>query len=271
MHDGGAAHHEILDYFNIEGVINFYPDGFLLENALSGETVTLLSTAAECFKILIEEQGRVVSRKEMKEQVWGKRGVVVSSNTFYQNMLNLRKGLEKVGAGSDLIVTHYGKGVAIGDEVHIIRVRYENPDTIFTENVSPEDSDEIVKAVAKIAGGSSAIRKRKKIVFKLHTVNISMFVLCMSMLFMNVMLKRDNYFSKYTETPYRVKNCSVYADLTQTDENELQAFLKHNNPECGEGETLYLSSIYPVPRMSVIRCTGSFLPGDECESDYYLE
>ncbi|MFP2405357.1 transcriptional regulator [Enterobacter ludwigii] len=271
MHDEGAAHHEILDYFKINGLINFYPDGYLLENSISGETVTLLSTAAECFKILIEEQGRVVTRKEMKEQVWGKRGVVVSSNTFYQNMLNLRRGLEKVGAGTDLITTHYGKGVAIGDEVHITRVRYENPDTVFTENVSSKDNDEIIKVGTEISGESSAILKRKKTVFKLHTVNISMFVLCMSMLFMNVMLKRDNYFSQYTETPYRVKNCSIYADLTQTDEHELQAFLKHNTPECEEGETLYLSSIYPVPRMSVIRCTGSFLPGDECESDYYLE
>ncbi|HIA3600357.1 TPA: winged helix-turn-helix domain-containing protein, partial [Klebsiella pneumoniae] len=83
--------------YTIEGNIHFCPNENTLRNVIDGRTVTLLSTASECFKILIENQGRVISRDEMKELVWGKRGVIVSSNTFYQNMLNLRRGLEKVG------------------------------------------------------------------------------------------------------------------------------------------------------------------------------
>ncbi|MFW8253986.1 winged helix-turn-helix domain-containing protein, partial [Klebsiella pneumoniae] len=79
----------------MEGNIHFCPNENTLRNVIDGRTVTLLSTASECFKILIENQGRVISRDEMKELVWGKRGVIVSSNTFYQNMLNLRRGLEK--------------------------------------------------------------------------------------------------------------------------------------------------------------------------------
>lgn len=105
--------------YTIEGNIHFCPNENTLRNVIDGRTVTLLSTASECFKILIENQGRVISRDEMKELVWGKRGVIVSSNTFYQNMLNLRRGLEKVGAGKRLISTHYGKGVTIDNGLDI--------------------------------------------------------------------------------------------------------------------------------------------------------
>lgn len=105
--------------YTIEGNIHFCPNENTLRNVIDGRTVTLLSTASECFKILIENQGRVISRDEMKELVWGKRGVIVSSNTFYQNMLNLRRGTEKVGAGKRLISTHYGKGVTIDNGLDI--------------------------------------------------------------------------------------------------------------------------------------------------------
>lgn len=256
-------------FYKIEETIHFYPDQHTLKNVTSGETVTLLSTAAECFKILIDEQGKIVSRKDMKEQVWGRRGVVVSSNTFYQNMLNLRRGLEKAGAGSHLISTHYGKGVSIDAGIKITLIVCDTSPSGKEIHEPPEADSEMVMKDIHISVDTS--KKKSENFLSLPIVNSILFLLCIVMLFVSKDLKRDNYFSEYTRTAFKVKNCSVYTDPTRMDENELQQFLKHNTPDCEEGETLYLSSVYPVQRMSVIRCTGSFLPGDECESDYYLE
>ncbi|SEP23761.1 winged helix-turn-helix domain-containing protein [Enterobacter sp. NFIX58] len=257
--------------YQIEEDINFLPDEHLLQNVKTGETVTLLSTAAECFKILIDEQGRIVSRKEMKEKVWGKRGVVVSSNTFYQNMLNLRRGLEKVGAGSHLIATYYGKGVGIDNGVHIKRVAYNVTGAACPENMLTDHSDETVATDAQALPENKITSGRKERMSGLMLMNAVLFLVCIALFALSQNIKRENYFSQYTKTPYKVKTCSVFTDPAKMDEGELKDFLTHNTPDCEEGETLYLSSVYPVKRMSVIRCTGHFLPGDECESDYYLE
>lgn len=259
------------DFYIIEEIIHFFPDEHTLRNVKNGEEVTILSTAAECFKILIKEQGRTVSRKEMKEQVWGKRGVVVSSNTFYQNMLNLRRGLEKVGAVSYVISTHYGKGVAIDAGVKITTVsgNVTNSSPAVNDNNDAEEERIIFKTNS--LGRQSTGEKKIESSLWLTVVNFIFFLLCIAMLFMSENLKRENYFSKYTMTPYKIKNCSVFTDAAQMNNNELKWFLSHNISECKEGEKLYVSSVYPIQRKSVIRCNGSFLRGDECKSDYYLE
>ncbi|MCU6359059.1 winged helix-turn-helix domain-containing protein [Enterobacter quasiroggenkampii] len=269
MLENEERHQAVPDFYKIEEIIHFYPDEYMLRNVINGETVTLLSTAAECFRILINEQGRIVSRKEIKEQVWGKRGVVVSSNTFYQNMLNIRRGLEKVGAGSHIISTHYGKGVSIDAGVKVTLIVSDTSPSVKEVYESPEANGEMVMKDFHTSVDTS--KSKSENFLSLAVVNTILFLICIVMLFVREDLKRANYFSEYTRTAFKVKNCSIYTDPTQMDENELQQFLKHNTPDCEEGETLYLSSVYPVQRMSVIRCTGSFLPGDECESDYYLE
>lgn len=271
MSDQEAGHETIPDFYKIEEVIHFCPDEHTLRNVINGEEVTLLSTAAECFRILIIEQGTIVSRKEMKEQVWGKRGVIVSSNTFYQNILNLRRGLEKVGAGSHIISTHYGKGVSIDSGIKITPAYGNVTISCPAVNESNETEEENTTHSPSSPGRKNSSVKITRSSLWLSVANFTLFLLCIAMLFMSESLKRENYFSEYAKTPYRVKNCSVFTDPTQMDNNELKQFLSHNTPECEEGETLYLSSVYPIQRMSVIRCTGSFSVGDECESDYYLE
>lgn len=271
MSEEGDGEQSTRNLYQIEGDINFLPDEYLLQNVKNGEAVTLLSTAAECFKILIDEKGRIVSRKEMKEKVWGKRGVVVSSNTFYQNMLNLRRGLEKVGAGSHLITTYYGKGVGIDNGVDIKRVAYNVSGSAYPENTRTDHSDEAVANDIQALPDKKITPVRKERMFGLTLMNAVLLLVSIALFILSQNIKRENYFSQYIKTPYQVKTCSVYTDPTKMDERELQDFLTHNTPDCEEGETLYLSSVYPVKRMSVIRCTGHFLPGDECESDYYLE
>lgn len=139
MLDGGSAYHSEPTLYKIEGCIHFSPNENTLQNVINGQTVTLLSTASDCFKILIEAQGRVVSREEIKDLVWGRRGVVVSNNTFYQNMLHLRRGLEKVGLGNRIISTHYGKGVTIDNGFEIIPIT-ALPETNRSESETAKDS-----------------------------------------------------------------------------------------------------------------------------------
>lgn len=91
--------------------------------------------------------------------------------------------------------------------------------------------------------------------------NLLLLFFCILMFYTAHNLKRENYFSHYTKTKLKVKNCDIYTDPALLNEHELNELLKQNPPDCEEGETLYLSSVYPIQRMSVIRCIGTFLPG----------
>lgn len=273
MLDGGSAYHSEPTLYKIEGCIHFSPNENTLQNVINGQTVTLLSTASDCFKILIEAQGRVVSREEIKDLVWGRRGVVVSNNTFYQNMLHLRRGLEKVGLGNRIISTHYGKGVTIDNGFEIISIN-ALPETNRSEPETAKDSvtysNSFQTGVDTLSKSNTFGRKKsnKRLVI---IINIILFLCITIMLYISYSFERDNYFSQYKKTNLRVKNCDVYTDPTLISENELQELLIQNTLICEAGENIYISSVYPIRRMSVIRCTGNFLRGEECESDYYLE
>ncbi|MCU6349108.1 winged helix-turn-helix domain-containing protein [Enterobacter quasiroggenkampii] len=279
MFDRGSVNDLEPTLYKIEGSVHFYPNENTLRNLKNGQTVTLPSAASECLRVLIEAQGSVVSRDEIKELVWGKRGIVVSNNTFYQSMLNLRRGLENVGISNRIISTHYGKGVKIDDGIEIKLVNVALNDSvsslieaeknIITYPVSSTVHDKNFQTnIAEKRGGS---RLKKERVCLVLIVNLILCFLCAVMLYAKCSFSREGYFSKYTKTNIQVKNCDIYTDPTLLDETLLRELLKTNPPDCEEGERIYFSSVYPIQRTSVIRCAGNFLPGEECESDFYLE
>ncbi|MGG8135384.1 winged helix-turn-helix domain-containing protein [Klebsiella aerogenes] len=265
--------------YKIEERVHFSPNDNTLRNFINGETVTLLSAASECLKILIEAQGCVVSRDEIKELVWGKRGIVVSDNTFYQNMLNLRRGLEKVGIGNRIISTHYGKGVTIDDSIEIKLITLTLTDS--APSLSETEKDIVTYSVKNtVHDGNLQVnisekrgegRVNKERLYLLLIINLILCILCVVMLYTTCSLNKKNYFSKYTKSNITVKNCDIYTEPMLLDDTLLSEFLKKNPPDCENGERIYFSSVYPIQRMSVIRCAGKFLPGEECESDFYLE
>lgn len=82
-----------------------------------GERVILNAPTARCLQLLLENQDQVISRDEFLEAVWRTRGVVVSQNTFYQNISLLRKSLQRAGLTLDIIVTVRRKGFILAQNV----------------------------------------------------------------------------------------------------------------------------------------------------------
>ena len=82
-----------------------------------GERVILNAPTARCLQLLLENQEQVISRDEFLEAVWRTRGVVVSQNTFYQNISLLRKSLQRAGLTLDIIVTVRRKGFILAQNV----------------------------------------------------------------------------------------------------------------------------------------------------------
>lgn len=88
----------------------------------SGESVMLNMPTARCLLLLLQSNGQVVSREEFLEKVWNERGIVVSQNTFYQNISLLRKSLAKAGLNSEAIVTIRQRGFILSSDVTVATV-----------------------------------------------------------------------------------------------------------------------------------------------------
>lgn len=143
----------------------------------NGECVTLNAPTARCLQILLENNGRVISREEFLEAVWKNRGIIVSQNTFYQNISLLRKSLNKAGLSQDIVVTVRQRGFVLASGVHIASfMRNDEAESTEPLNVKaikdtcfPSIERKNVSqplAAGNIKGGGN-IHGKKKVVFTL--------------------------------------------------------------------------------------------------------
>lgn len=80
---------------------------------VDGKRLELTKNEYLILKILMERHGKVVSREEMMERLWGDE-MFVDDNTLTVNMARLRKKLEAVGA-ANFIMTKRGMGYIVGE------------------------------------------------------------------------------------------------------------------------------------------------------------
>ncbi|HBT4850725.1 TPA: hypothetical protein MB351_001837 [Klebsiella pneumoniae] len=90
------------------------------------EAITLNTPTARCLQLLLESNGNIISRHEFLSAVWEERGVVVSQNTFYQNISLLRKSLLRAGLTQDVVVTVRQRGFVIATGTVIRQVTLQN-------------------------------------------------------------------------------------------------------------------------------------------------
>ena len=108
--------------------------------------ITLHAPTARCLQLLLEKRGEVISRDSFLEVVWQSRGIIVSQNTFYQNISLLRKSLKKSGLSADIIVTVRSKGFIVPAET-----RVETLDAEPAVHAGPA-SQPVQKAFSRING-----------------------------------------------------------------------------------------------------------------------
>ena len=80
--------------------------------AVRGEKIDLTKNEFLILKTLMEKQGKVVSREEIMERLWG-NDEFVDDNTLTVNITRIRKKLEAAGV-NDFITTKRGLGYLVG-------------------------------------------------------------------------------------------------------------------------------------------------------------
>lgn len=130
------------------------------------EAITLNTPTARCLQLLLESNGNIISRDEFLSAVWKERGVVVSQNTFYQNISLLRKSLLRAGLTQDVVVTVRQRDFVIATGTVIRQVTLQN-EFNSAQPLSTDASMRIIndKYIAKIddAEVQNSVRKTFRI------------------------------------------------------------------------------------------------------------
>lgn len=151
-------------------------------HSLNDETVTISLNAptARCLKMLLESKGKVISREEFLTEVWNARGIVVSQNTFYQNISLLRKSLEQAGLSKEVIVTVRQRGFVLASDIEITSCPHPDADIL-----------ESLVNVVHVEDGTQNINKevtayQHKVVKKGNELNVSIWVLLLLIVMISI-------------------------------------------------------------------------------------
>ena len=139
------------NHYIINGFIEFHPAASTLRNLNDPEKVVVLnSPAGRCLLLLIQRIDTIVTQQEFMETVWEKNGMLVSPNTFYQNISILRKGLKKIGLPEDPVMTipRVGLTLASGTQIkkrcseNLVNISHEHTQFIDEHSLAQDTSEQ---------------------------------------------------------------------------------------------------------------------------------
>ncbi|ALX93564.1 hypothetical protein AV650_08305 [Serratia fonticola] len=252
-------------YYLIGDSVEFWPEENLLYSRVNGEKITLFIAASRCLQLLLSQQGELVPQRDLFEAGWQKNGLEVSNNTFYQNILMLRKGLKLAGYEQAVIKTVPRQGLTIPSMVPVARII---PDTSTTSAEETPIAEENPLPTPSKVDKKASSRPRH-----LWAILLSLsFGVGIALLAAWNSTENKNFFSHFNFVG-NIEQCSVYLHSGQTSLQSYRQFIAQNNFTCKKQEVVYFTANPLVPRASVIRCEWPFASGTKnlCISEYYLE
>jgi DNA-binding winged helix-turn-helix (wHTH) protein len=255
-------------YYLIGDSVEFWPEENLLYSRIHGEKTTLFTAASRCLQLLLSQQGELVPQRELFEAGWQKNGLEVSNNTFYQNILMLRKGLKLAGYEQTVIKTVPRQGLTVPSSVPVAKIcaaPAEEPSIVEESQPLEEESQQLTSSQVNKTTSHRSWQVWAKLLGLSFFVGIALFAALNSS-------ENKSFFSNFIFAG-NIEQCSVYLNGNQTPLESYQQFIAQNDFTCNKHEVVYFTSNPMVPRASAIRCERPFSSGSKntCVSEYHLE
>lgn len=252
-------------YYIINGIVEFHPAASTLRDLNNPEQVVVLnSPAGRCLLLLIERAGSIVTQQECMDIVWQRRGMMVSPNTYYQNISILRKGLKKVGFETDPIVTIPRIGLTLASDTQI---------TIKETQLPSAEPDAPVQTVQEEMSVPQPVAPAVKRRIWLPGVLLGL-LLFISVVVISHSRAHDNYFVDGYRFTTMMGECRLYfaRDIeTPHDRDKALSYAAPFKDECSSYPWVYVSGYTLLPRASVIRCDRAMTEPNRCMSDYFIQ
>lgn len=167
----------------IDNEIIFIPSEKSITSKTSNLTQTLHAPAVRCLKLLIENK-TTVPQTMLYKAGWGEDALKkVSTATYYQCFVNLRKQIREIGYNNELLITVPKEGMRINDTIEI---------TSFAP--SPPEQQQIIKteqAVPTCPEKSHDSPRLRKLTGVLPLAGVTSLVFVLIFMFMFVLPDRD--------------------------------------------------------------------------------
>ncbi|MDE4080951.1 MULTISPECIES: winged helix-turn-helix domain-containing protein [Enterobacter cloacae complex] len=262
-------------HYIINNIVEFHPAASTLRDINNPDRVVVLnSPAGRCLLLLIDRAGSIVTQQEFLDIVWQSRGMLVSPNTYYQNISILRKGLKKIGFETDPIVTIPRIGLTLASDTQIV-IREPLPgaapaaDEKCPEVLEPEEPSAPSLEAAEPAAPVSVKPTRWPAV----VLGMLLIILAGAGV-TGYMSATENRFVEDYHFAASIGACRVYLANDIQTQNERASALAYVEPfkaDCAQYPWVYISWYALLPRASVIRCDRPMKEPNRCISDYFLK
>lgn len=232
----------------VNGKIIFEPQSYRIWAVDSpGITTTLFVPASECFVLLIENRGEVLSQQTLFQQVWEKNGLYASSNTLYQNIAVLRKSLKATGLEEDVIKTIPRQGFSFTGKVQtqtiIDELDKNSVPAVKTASDRPMTPQEIVAPLHRLST-----------LFPLALIAGSFAVFVWLFITSGSSMKAMTHQYDYQGI---VEGCRLYSGWQgkTVSQRHFRHILSAANIQCQRGDYAYLTFSSEASFISLVKCT----------------
>ncbi|MEH0886908.1 winged helix-turn-helix domain-containing protein [Enterobacter sp. UNJFSC 003] len=261
-------------HYIINNLVEFHPAASTLRDINNPDRVVVLNApAGRCLLLLIERAGSIVTQQEFLDIVWQSRGMLVSSNTYYQNISILRKGLKKIGFEADPIVTIPRIGLTLASDIRI-SLRGPSPDITDTAFDRRDDARASEQPVLQPEGVVTAVSSGEGNRHHWLVGILAVLLLLAGVGVIGHTNARENRFVDDYRFAASIGACRVYLanDIqTQNERASALAYADRFKAGCTQHPWVYISWYALLPRASVIRCDRPMKEPNHCISDYFLE
>jgi len=262
--------------------IQFNPDTNKLVSLRRPDlSVTLTSPASRCLTLLLESYPEVVIQKSFFSSVWAEEGMLVPTNTLYQNISIIRRGLRVTGETDELLVaTVPRKGFKIENKVKIQKLTtnieiYENQHNDLLQ------SDQRPASLNCHSGTDTQhinLKGEKKAFIQLNPYLLMIFSFILGILLLQFPWWYNNdvmdYFDNYTIS--KNENGCHYFSKNDDIKNignfsRFKAMIMQTGLDCKKYPWIYFPSFSAAPALSAFVCKQPYessTPG-ECITLYF--
>ncbi|SFO51878.1 DNA-binding winged helix-turn-helix (wHTH) domain-containing protein [Candidatus Pantoea varia] len=291
------------NYYIINGFIEFHPAASTLSNLNDPEKVVVLnSPASRCLLLLLQKSNEIVTQHEFMKTVWEKNGMLITPNTFYQNISLLRKGLKKVGMLEDPIMTIPRVGLTLASGTLIKKrssekladISQEHPFLIdeYSKTQEAPEHDSLIrqpeveevepKAAIPVAGitAEPMINQPQEVLIPRKSFSLYLWVMGLVAMFSLVVIVSltnsgcniRHYFSDYHFLA-NTSGCHIFIadkNATPDDKIRMMSLVSQFKISCSDYPWVYITHYVMLPRISVVRCNKQMSEQNICISEYYF-
>lgn len=268
----------------LEQCIIFDPSRRELINNKDKCVVKLQNPANNCLQLLVEKFGYTVSQEELICYGWGKqRQISVSSNTYYQCILHLRKALNEIGL-KDAIITVPRHGLTLRNDISVSYIEEAkknesdvNPDSGEQEISELIASNKYLDTVTESNNYLDSVSESKNISnplkYKCIRFYSTFFITTLLCIWFGLTLM-DYKNKEYLERNYikiDTAPCNLYVNNNILKAEEIKSLLKAIDLSCVKDAVIFADTTTVNARINVLYCTRYTLFNQNCRVILFMK